>query len=615
MAVVIEDINKESVLQAIRDHATKAAKEAKIADFDAAKYMQRFDGKNAQEALAAYAADVTKKETADKTKKQEIVTGEVLLGAEKLEEKREKGTFEKLGERIFGGKDADKAAGADRPEIKIKGADGKDYTLEPKEYLAYVKSATRDANGNISQPVDQWATQKGVAFTGQGTSTKVDDTEYYIETPVGKSRTVGKGIVTEPLVGASYGAIKGLKVGDRDDLDVYISTEGMKRLAEGKAPMEKGDKVYVMQQMAGGKVDELKVGMGFASLADFQKAQASTWGKDAHKFSELNEGKYVELTQEQFTAMKEQIKANPSLTMDQFLATDAGKGVTPVTLDKIPAPAVAGPAPAAEAAAPAASAPAATKPELSFKGFEKHEPIKFDQPTLDLQKNLKAAGLDLGSFGAKKDGLDGKMGEKTSEAAQKAAAILVAKGALKPNDKGEVPLADLATAMKDPKNQELVKADKDKSLEYLKKEAVAAYGAPSATPPAPAQTTQVDTLINAIKGAKGVQTNGADEDNFSKMKQALMQFQSSGKDVGGKADAAMREFESLAQGAVGADNKIDIQDKGVIDAMKGLRDQFKGLAKPSQGEFSLADVDVSKLTTTGVKPDQLQTLRSGGAAR
>lgn len=43
----------------------------------------------------------------------------------------------------------------------------------------------------------------------------------------------------------------------------------------------------------------------------------------------------------------------------------------------------------------------------------------FNEKVLELQKELKAAGADLGSYGPNKDGLDGVMGPKTRQAAAK----------------------------------------------------------------------------------------------------------------------------------------------------------------------------------------------------
>jgi AraC-like DNA-binding protein len=51
-------------------------------------------------------------------------------------------------------------------------------------------------------------------------------------------------------------------------------------------------------------------------------------------------------------------------------------------------------------------------------GGDRNNPL-FSQDTLDLQKELKSAGADLGNFGPNNDGLDGVMGSYTRRAAAK----------------------------------------------------------------------------------------------------------------------------------------------------------------------------------------------------
>ncbi|MGE3713981.1 MAG: hypothetical protein AB7F82_05570 [Alphaproteobacteria bacterium] len=134
----------------------------------------------------------------------------------------------------------------------------------------------------------------------------------YIETRDGERRTVGNGNLTEPIKG-NYGAIRGLKVADGDDVDVYISNEAMQHIKGGNAY---NGKVFVMQQMDKGKDDELK--LGFAKDADeFKSIMTSTW-KDGRDFEKLNEGKYAELTQQQYRELKDDIRKNPRLTLEEF---------------------------------------------------------------------------------------------------------------------------------------------------------------------------------------------------------------------------------------------------------------------------------------------------------
>lgn len=72
-----------------------------------------------------------------------------------------------------------------------------------------------------------------------------------------------------------------------------------------------------------------------------------------------------------------------------------------------------------EALGPVGAKPGA--PSLKDKiaaGGDKNNPL-FSQDTLNLQKELKAAGANLGTFGPDKDGLDGVMGSYTRQAAAK----------------------------------------------------------------------------------------------------------------------------------------------------------------------------------------------------
>lgn len=73
-----------------------------------------------------------------------------------------------------------------------------------------------------------------------------------------------------------------------------------------------------------------------------------------------------------------------------------------------------GPATASPGAPPAKDKPT----DHSTATGDKSNPY-FDEKVLSLQKELKTAGADLGSYGPNKDGLDGVMGPKTRQAAAK----------------------------------------------------------------------------------------------------------------------------------------------------------------------------------------------------
>jgi hypothetical protein len=216
----------------------------------------------------------------------------------------------------------EKATGTEvkRPEAVLIGSDDRRYTLEAKELSAYLQTANK--NGTL-QSVDAWAKEKGIAFTNHGkeySNGRVGGflnfgETLYIETPEGQRRTFGNGGITEPLQGGHYGAIEGLKVGDKDDLDIYVSDKIFEQIAAGN---KYEGRVFVMQQMSGGKPDELKI--GFAETRDeFRRMQASTWNPQTD-FGKRNEGAYVELTYEQWKVLKEDIAKKPDLTLEQFVA-------------------------------------------------------------------------------------------------------------------------------------------------------------------------------------------------------------------------------------------------------------------------------------------------------
>jgi len=54
---------------------------------------------------------------------------------------------------------------------------------------------------------------------------------------------------------------------------------------------------------------------------------------------------------------------------------------------------------------------------MRFKEFKMIESV--DRDVMDLQRELKARGADLGSFGPKGDGVDGRLGPYTRRAAEK----------------------------------------------------------------------------------------------------------------------------------------------------------------------------------------------------
>lgn len=204
-------------------------------------------------------------------------------------------------------KNAEKTGGA-RPDAVAKGADGKEYPLEPKELSAYLQSVE---NG-VLQSVDEWVKKTNIGLTGMGTTIANGSENILVETINGQTRAVGNGVITKPLAGY-YGGVDGTKVGDGDKLDIYITPKICDDIQKG-TPYT-GD-VFVMQQMYKGNPDELKIGYA-ASVDEFHDMQASTWEKP-EDFEKKNQGKYAKLTQQQYQELKSEIAKNPKLTLEEF---------------------------------------------------------------------------------------------------------------------------------------------------------------------------------------------------------------------------------------------------------------------------------------------------------
>lgn len=242
-----------------------------------------------------------------------------------------KAEAERVGAALLQYESMNAKADTRHAEFTVTEDDGKGgertYNLEAKELSAYLQA-------NADKPdmtVADWVTEKKIGLTseknnglpGGNTNVKVGDYELNLETQDGQSRIVSNGIVTDPMKGGAYGDIQNVTVGDGDELDVYVSNSAQKG----------GDyKVFVFQQMDGGKPDELKV--GFAKNVDeFRDMMSSTWAnkEDFNRFIEGTTPQYVELTKDQFKQLttsiqgdKEKgIEAKPNLTLDEFV-NDAG---------------------------------------------------------------------------------------------------------------------------------------------------------------------------------------------------------------------------------------------------------------------------------------------------
>ncbi len=321
-------LNKDEVLQSIYDVELKAWKKAKEEKPEQAGEEPKLDsikaihGKfsngietSAEQALAWYASGRNSILTpqikddgsvdawldADAAKK----LGAVLVQIEKNNEK-------KYGSELL--------TKGKRPDVTIKGSDGVDYILEPKELSAYLQSVK---DGKL-QPIDTWLKEQNIGLTNMGTPLPNGDEQITIETSKGQKRTFGNGKISKPLDGY-YGDIDSVKSHDGDGLDIYLSEEKYNEI-KGGTPYT-GD-VFVMQEMDKGKPDELKIGYA-KDVDEFRKIQESGFApEDREKIFEKElEGKYAPLTQAQYKELKEAIKQKPDLTLEEFVAQQAQKGV------------------------------------------------------------------------------------------------------------------------------------------------------------------------------------------------------------------------------------------------------------------------------------------------
>jgi hypothetical protein len=358
-------ISREAALKAVYAVEHKKWEKADPAkrdpEPDLAKYMASNADLNGREIVLAYATtgritDIPEAGQPGLNAKEGKALGAVLLAIEKDE-------------------------GNKRPDVKIKGADGHTYHLEPKEFAAYLQ------HNEKGLPVDQWREQQNIGLTGHGSKLKNGHEKLLIETHDGEHRTVSNGVITEPLKGY-YGGVKGVEVGDHDLLDVYISPSIYKEIAAGKPYT---GHVFVMQQLDKGKPDELKVGYA-KDVDEFADIQRSTW-KPRSDFDKQNQGKYAELTQEQYADLKAAIKKTPGLTLDAFLKTEQEQGINIAT---------ATPKPAAEEKKHEAAAPApATKPQVVMQPHQESAQDQLShtvaQEVYD-KRNDKAAVASMESF-------------------------------------------------------------------------------------------------------------------------------------------------------------------------------------------------------------------------
>jgi hypothetical protein len=189
------------------------------------------------------------------------------------------------------------------------------YHIEPKELSALMQASGR-AGHHIS--LKQWMEENNVGLTAHGDTIQNGNEQLYIETRDGQRRTVSNGVITTPIAGY-YGAVKdeALRVADGDYLDIYLSKDAYNTIAASSAY---GGNILVMQMLDGGKPEELKVGY-VKSPEEFKTVITSTFAKP-EDFEAKYEGKYVEISPEQYGRFKAAVDAKPNLTLEEFAQTE-----------------------------------------------------------------------------------------------------------------------------------------------------------------------------------------------------------------------------------------------------------------------------------------------------
>jgi hypothetical protein len=302
---ILKDISQADLVTAIVDieikkwqkaHAAELKANSKFTDGkpDEAQIRKKYEGLSAEQTLALAATD-----RANTPAQNEVLSGEQAknVGALLLQLEKNNEKLHKLHPIII-------ANSVDVSGTLVQ------TPLEPKELSAWLQ-ANDKAGKNI--PTRQWVAENKVGLTGLPSSADNGAEQLIIETRDGERRVVGNGNLSEPIKGY-YGGVVGSTVGDGDLLDIYITKDifqGLKKDTAYDGP------VFVMQQMDKGKPDELKV--GYAKTVDeFKATMTSTWSK-ASDFEAMNEGRYAELSQDEYKQLKEAIKKKPDITLQEFM--------------------------------------------------------------------------------------------------------------------------------------------------------------------------------------------------------------------------------------------------------------------------------------------------------
>jgi AraC-like DNA-binding protein len=247
-----------------------------------------------------------------------------------------------------------------------------------------------------------------------------------------------------------------------------------------------------------------------------------------------------------------------------------------------------------EALGPSGAVPGA--PRLKDKiaaGGDKNNPL-FSQDTLNLQKELKAAGADLGTFGPDKDGLDGVMGAYTRRAAAKFPEI--AKKFKDVLDKPNPSSKNIDTgAIQDPDfNKKLEKVAG--ALGVSSKDLMAIFKQESGVNPAAVNATSGATgLIQFMPDtASRLGTSTSELKSMTAVEQldyVYKYFKMVGVKPGmGLGDLYMAVFMPKY---VGADDSTVLGQEGAKGFSGKVYAQNKGLDKNKDGSITVADVKSS----------------------
>ena len=215
----------------------------------------------------------------------------------------------------------------------------------------------------------------------------------------------------------------------------------------------------------------------------------------------------------------------------------------------------------------------------------------FNQDVEKLQQELKAAGADIGSFGPKKDGIDGIMGPYTRRASQKFPDIAAKyPEALKQPDTNLATQIDTTTIQDPDFNKKLDKVAA--ALNVKSKDLIAIMKQESGVNPAAVNKTSGATgLIQFMPDtARRLGTTVEDLRNMTAVEQldyVYKYFKSVGTGDGSLGDLYMAVFMPKY---VGSPDTTVLGSSGASGFSGKVYDQNKGLDRDKDGVITVADV-------------------------